>query len=310
VVERRRSIVFITAWFGPWPAWMRFYLQSCRLNEDIHWVLIGDAPPPPDLPDNVRVVTRTFADYRDEIACKLGIVCDWTSPYKLCDLKPFFGHLHPELVEGYDHWGFGDLDVIFGRLRHFFTEAVLDHDVISTHDDIAAGHMTLVRNTAEMNTAFRRVLGWRQMIVEADNRGFDEHAWSNLFTPVRGTLWQRLKQRLRSPRLRADGLFEEQFSTDLRPRRWIDGSQTYPSEWYWDRGRLTTDRAPDREMLYLHFSNWQSARWTDDAVAPWSRLDRLDRVPEARPDGFAISALGFRPLPPTFRRADPAADRL
>lgn len=296
VGERHSSILFFTAWFGPWPAWMKFYLQSCRWNDDIDWVLIGDAPPPADVPPNVRFVTWSFADYRAEIERRLGISCDWTSPYKLCDIKPMFAHLHPELVAGHDFWGFTDLDVIFGRLRHFFTEAFLDHDVISSHDDITAGHMTIVRNTPRMNTAFRRVLGWRRLISGTENRGFDERAWSNLFLPVRGSLVQRMKQRLRSPRLAADALFEEQFSTDLRPRRWIDGSQTYPSIWFWDRGRLTTDLAPDREMLYLHFSNWQSARWTTNAVAPWSRVERLDGVPEARPERFSISAAGFRPF--------------
>lgn len=295
MAAKQKSLLFFTAWFGPWPAWMKFHLQSVRFNPDIDWVLIGDAPPPPDLPDNVRVLIQPFADYRALCDRRLDLACRWTSPYKLCDLKPLFGHLHPDLIEGYDHWGFADLDVVFGRLRSFFTEDFLDHDIVSTHDDIVAGHMTIVRNTPRMNTAFRKVIGWRDLIARAEHRSFDERAWSNLFTPVHGSLIQRLKQRLRSPRLGVDGLFREQFSTDLRPRKWVDGSQTYPSVWYWDHGRLTTDRSGDREMLYLHFSNWQSARWTADNVAPWSRLERLDQVPEARPERFSVSAAGFRP---------------
>lgn len=294
--ERSKSIVFFTAWFGPWPAWMKFHLQSVRLNPDIDWILVGDAPPPADLPPNVRILTISFADYRAACERRLGVRCDWTSPYKLCDLKPLFGHLHPDLIEGYDFWGFADLDVVFGRLRRFFTDAFLSHDLISSHDDIVAGHMTLIRNTPFMNTAFRRVLGWRRLVSCAEHRSFDERGFSNLFTPVRGTLLQRLKQRLRSPRLAVDALFREQYSTDLPPRPWIDGTRRWPSTWYWDRGRLTTDRSGDREMLYLHFSNWQSARWTEDHVAPWSLVERLDGVDEARPERFTISADGFRPF--------------
>ena len=42
-------------------------------------------------------------------------------PYKLCDLKPFFGRLFPEAVDGYDWWGYTDTDMLLGNLRSVLT---------------------------------------------------------------------------------------------------------------------------------------------------------------------------------------------
>ena len=40
------SVLILIPWFGPWPPWMRFFLESCRWNSTINWLLIGDAEPP------------------------------------------------------------------------------------------------------------------------------------------------------------------------------------------------------------------------------------------------------------------------
>ena len=36
--------------------------------------------------------------------------------YKLCGCKPFYGVIHKEELRGYDYWGFGDIDLIYGDL--------------------------------------------------------------------------------------------------------------------------------------------------------------------------------------------------
>src|SRR6516165_8508611 len=36
------SVLILIPWFGPWPPWMRFFIESCRWNSTINWLLIGD----------------------------------------------------------------------------------------------------------------------------------------------------------------------------------------------------------------------------------------------------------------------------
>ncbi|RUQ45547.1 hypothetical protein D8M30_15595, partial [Corynebacterium pseudodiphtheriticum] len=56
-------IIFIIPYFGCWPFWMPFFLESCRHNPDIDWLLFSDCPMPANVPTNVRIEHITFADY-------------------------------------------------------------------------------------------------------------------------------------------------------------------------------------------------------------------------------------------------------
>jgi hypothetical protein len=290
------KIIFLIAWFGPWPAWMRLYLESCRSNPTIDFVLLSDAPPPEDLPPNVRVVTTTFEDYRRHLSRALGIRPKWHSPYKLCDFKPVLGHLHRDLIKGYDYWGFGDVDVIYGDLRKFLDAETLSHDVISTHDHIVAGHLGLVRNTEAMLKAFSKPLHWRWLLSNANHKSFDERIFSMLFTSEESRR-QHGYHRFLVPRLKHKVLFREQFSTPLPGLNWVDGTKDYPESWYWDRGRLTTSNTGDREFMYLHFTHWASRRWAGGTKAVWDHLEQLNRVTGDRPTSFRISADGFSDWP-------------
>jgi hypothetical protein len=173
-VAETSSICMIIPWFGPWPPWMRPFLESCRWNPTVNWLLYGDAPPPSDVPPNVRIVTTTLDDYRAAAASRLGIRLAWTNTYKLCDLKPALGFIHEHEIAGYDHWGFGDLDVIYGDIRRFFAPAVLSHDLVTTHEHIVAGHFSVLRTTPRMLTAFKRVPDWKLLLSSARHRSFDE----------------------------------------------------------------------------------------------------------------------------------------
>jgi hypothetical protein len=294
VVGETSSICMIIPWFGAWPPWIRPFLESCRWNPTVNWLLYGDAPPPSDVPPNVRIVTTTLDEYRAEASSRLGIRLAWTNTYKLCDLKPALGFIHEQEIAGYDHWGFGDLDVIYGDIRRFFTPPVLSHDLVTTHEHIVAGHFSVLRTTPRILTAFKRVPDWKLLLSSARHRSFDEQIFSHLFLRThRGRVWRRYI----TPHL-GGGYFQESFSTNISDiLKWVDGGSEFPRHWYWDRGHLTTDRSGDREFLYLHFSNWQSNRWTHQTTAPWKSLDRLVDLPDGRPSGFTISAKGFTPLP-------------
>lgn len=290
------SILIFIPWFGAWPAWMRFFLESCRHNPTIDWVLISDCGDVTDLPPNVRILSTSLLNYRELISQKIGIRCKWVDAYKLCDLRPSFGVVHDDLITGYDYWGYGDIDLIYGDIRSIYNGYVLSHDVISSHANITAGHLTLIKNTEKMNLAFKKVRGWKGLLSRRDHRGFDEYQWSHLFKRGLGTRWLQLKQRIRSPDLQVNGYFVEQFTTDLFPLPWIDGSRNYPRKWYWKDGKLTAEGAGSREFLYVHFTHWQSNRWVNKDKAAWRKLDNIDGLPPGRPREFTISADGFRPL--------------
>lgn len=285
------SVVILLAWFGPWPNWMRFFLASCARNPTIDWAIWSDQPPPPGAPANVRVFTQSFADYIALVAERLCISPKWTEAYKLCDLKPALGWIHRDVSASYERWGFGDLDVIYGDIRAIYDSATLDHDIVSSHDDIVSGHLSILRNTPRIVCAFERIPRWRDMLERDQHVSFDEQVFSRLFV-LRKDI--RNLRRFVTPYL-GGGLFVERYSTDLSPRRWIDGTRNYPRRWFWRSGKLTAEGAGDREFLYLHFSHWQSDRWMQGGRAAWKELSRLDHCPPGELESFEVSALGFRP---------------
>ena len=257
------KILLIVPYFGQWPFWFDFFLQSCRFNPTVNWLLIGDAEAPQNPPANVAFKPLAYGDYLSQVSERLGIAFEPTRPYKLCDLKPMYGYLHAEALTGYDFWGFCDLDVVFGDLRHFLREALTKYEVISAHATRISGHFALFRNTPVLREAFFRMDGWKECLCDQKNHQLDEKAFSRLFIRYKNyPAWLR-------PyipgynRLGVRSLFVERYSTPDCRIPWTDGSRDFPSEWYWQEGKLKNNRSDD-EFMYFHFLYWKQNFWKRD----------------------------------------------
>jgi len=82
------SICLVMPYFGQWPFWMPFFLQSCRFNPSVDWLLYTDCQPLDHCPENVRVVQISLNDYCRKVSTKLSIDFSPTKAYKLCDIRP------------------------------------------------------------------------------------------------------------------------------------------------------------------------------------------------------------------------------
>lgn len=256
------SICFVIPYFGRWPFWMPLFLESCRLNPDIDWLLFSDCGEPEHLPPNVRIETIDYASYCAWVSQRLGIPFEPANPYKLCDLKPALGYIHEDRLRGYDFWAFGDLDVLYGRLREYFTpERLARYDLYSTHARRVSGHLCLLRNTAAMREIFMRMPEWQKRLSDQLHHALDEGAFSRLF------LWRKnfpeplfnLVGRFNPLRRRSE--FTEAFSTPNGCIPWIDGSFRFPQRWFWRSGSLTNDMDGDRQFPYFHFAIWKRDAW-------------------------------------------------
>ncbi len=287
-------ICFLMPYFGVWPAWMPFFLQSCRINPDIDWLFFTDCGHI-DSPSNVRFVDISFEDYCRGVAEKLDIPFSPARAYKLCDVKPAYGYLHEKELEGYDFWAFGDIDLVYGRLRDYFTaERLARKDLFSTHPRRVSGHLCIVRNTAAMRTLFFRIKDWRSLLISPEHETMDEGAFSKIF--IRRKNWPEplgsLSRKLNPWYRRAE--FIEAYSTPNAKRPWIDGSFNFPQRWFWDEGKLTNDLDGMRQFPYFHFMVWKNIpAWQDVSAAKSAQYDRL-----AREMKWQISESGFEPLPP------------
>ena len=285
-----KSIAILIPYFGRWPLWIDFFIESCRWNRSIDWILFHDGPPPQNRCGNVRHIEMSFEAYKVLVSSALGIPFDPVQPYKLCDIKPALPHIHRELVAGYDFVGFGDLDVVYGDIRRFYDDELLGrYDLLSSHSDRISGHFCLMRNCDDLVSAFERVPRWKEAFLAQEHLGFDEGAFSRLFV--------RPKRRLFAAQLKSVRcFFHEAYSTP---------GMTDRMRWSWKNGTLGNEFYPDQPFMYLHFMSWHSNRWLDfqsgarpGTKAPWTLNPDVVRTDwrKARKDGFMISPQGIGPI--------------
>ncbi|TBU95732.1 hypothetical protein DNJ95_08585 [Stutzerimonas kirkiae] len=285
---REPRICFVIPYFGAWPFWMPFFLESCRYNPSIDWLLFSDCGIPQDTPENVRIVETSFADYCRLVSLRLGIEFAPDSSYKLCDIKPALGYVHQDRLQGYDFWAFGDIDVIYGDLREYFSaERLATKDLFSTHDQRVSGHLCLLRNDTRMREAFMRIPHWRERFNEV-HQGLDEGAFSRLF--IRHKNWpgflRRLAARCNDWSRRSE--FVEAHSTFTRL---ADRSTRVADTWHWRQGKLSNSDLPGRSLPYLHFMVWKNGPWK-------GREDLLGPVGLQHAAAWEISEMGWRQAQP------------
>ena len=166
-----KKIILISPWFGKFRNDFPFWLQSAELNSTIDFLIFTDQEIL-DAPSNV-FVHKTTLKYVEQLAQeKIHRGCVIAKPYKLCDYKPAYGEIFQDYIKDYDYWGHCDNDLIFGNIRHFFPDDLLDKfDRLLTR-----GHLTLYRNTCEVNSHYRKLKcpNYKEVFSNPKGYGFDE----------------------------------------------------------------------------------------------------------------------------------------
>lgn len=179
------TIAILTCWYGSYPWYFSYFIHSCYYNASIDFYIITDNEQRiHDKPDNVKIIYKTLNEIKETATDKLGFIVDIQYPYKLCDFKPAYGFLFPELINGYDFWGHGDIDVVYGNIRDFITDEVMQgFDIISPRPDWVPGCFLLFKNTEKMNTLFMQSKDYRKVFTSNQHFCFDETNFSHdLFT--------------------------------------------------------------------------------------------------------------------------------
>lgn len=264
---KQLKICILIPYFGKLPFWMPYFLISCQKNPTIDWVLYTDQIYEGEIPDNMQLVHITFDEYKSLVSERLSIKFNPSNAYKLCDIKPALAYVHHDAVANYDYWGFSDIDLIYGDLRAYFTdERLAKHALHSTHATRVAGHLCLIKNTSEMNAAFKKAKNWKTIFEDPARYAFDEKGFSKLFLKHKNSpKWIQSLAKKFNPMLKlAD--FTEAYSTPNAGVSWIDGSFNFPTEWHWTNGKLTTDISNTQNFPYFHFLVWKKT---------WLKLDSL-----------------------------------
>ena len=279
------SLRILVLHFGSWPEWFPLFLETCRWNPTIDWLILTDCLAPESMPENVQVRRESCAGVEQRIADKLGYRVPIEFAYKLCDLRLAFARVFDDLVAEYDFLGWSDLDVVYGDIRRHLSREALENDVVTFYEEHLSGHLTLIRNTPAIRELHLQVPDFQTRVVMRDYQRLDEPPPDLL--RARFPVWAK-----------------QSYNTPLSPyAAWRDGTFIFPKEWHWRQGRLTNDLDGDTEFLYLHFMHWKGGPWPRECGnAQWERLTRVVHFDPSRASGgFLISERGFFPLDPLTR---------
>lgn len=185
-----KKIVFLCPYFGKLPGHFQLWLDSCADNPEVCWRIYTDDHTVYPLPENVSIEYTTLAELHDRFQQKFDFPIALSTIKKLGDYKPLFGYLFEEEIRDFAFWGHIDLaDEIYGNIRKFVTD-----DVMAKYDKIMLfGHMSLYRNTPEVNRRFMASTGteldYKQIFGTEHFYNFEEIAHGSIADIYRHNGW-------------------------------------------------------------------------------------------------------------------------
>ena len=171
------------------PPFFSFWVASAARNAGLADFLIFHGPgmrslffeKQPAMPPNIRFIE--IADFVELYRNKIEVKVPFTTSI-IKDLKPAIGHVYSEYLQQYTHWAFGDADVVYGDLRRFLTDDVINkHDVTTVISDhfcskkyytLWAGQLTVFKNNEWTRQLFRQVPKWQVIFSRPKAVFFDE----------------------------------------------------------------------------------------------------------------------------------------
>lgn len=237
----RPRIAIVITFFGRAPLWLPAFLLSCARNKDVTWLLYTDVEITAPIPANVMLKPMPIAELGARASEVFGTTVDFSIRRKLCDLKPAYGLVFADDLKDFDFWACSDLDIVWGDIRKFATDRILEsYDIFSSRMKRISGHLTLFRNTSAVNRTFTVIPDIVQAMAEPYYMHLDERELT------RYLLEHLARQPLRpTPRV----YWPEELTVDADYQRAL-GDGDADSLW-WKNGR--TFDAQGRELMYVHF---------------------------------------------------------
>ena len=170
-----KSICLLIPYYGDFPNYFRLWLNSAKQNEGIDFIFITENIKQENLPKNVKMVKESFEELKRRIQHKYDFKISLETPYKLCDFRPAYGDIFEEIVKDYDYWGYCDIDLIFGDIRHFISDELLNnYEKINLH-----GHLSIYKNSDKMKTLYKTInqslMNYRLAFSKNVSCHFDEY---------------------------------------------------------------------------------------------------------------------------------------
>lgn len=176
-----KSICYIVPFFGKLPQNFQLWLVGCKANKTVNWIVITDDHTKYIYPDNVRVIYTSYKELTERIQSHYDFKIDFSRPWRLALMKPAYGEIFSEELREYDFWGYCDIDLMWGDIRKFYTNELLER-----YDRIGrGGHSSIYRNTKDVNLRYKTIvpdtLSYKDVFSGASDWSFDENGLDAIY---------------------------------------------------------------------------------------------------------------------------------
>lgn len=150
------------------------FLIGCKYNPTIDILLFTDDNSEIAYPENVKVYHTSLDVIRERARLSLETEICIDTPRGLCNYKVMYGQIFKKELESYDFWGYCDCDLVFGDIRKFITD-----DILNTYGKIGIyGHFTLMKNDEFHRTVWKDVAESFKTWMGVDILKEGSRAWS------------------------------------------------------------------------------------------------------------------------------------
>lgn len=244
-----KTIAYVIPYFGKLPSNFSFWLMSCEKNPTIDWFIFTDDTTEYHYPDNVKPHYMSF----DEMKKKIQVIYDFQifldRPWKLCDYRVAYGEIFYEELQGYDFWGHCDIDLLWGNIRKFLTE-----DILNQYEKIGnQGHSTLYKNKKTVNERYRihveGMVSYEEVFKTGKSYGFDEKLICDMYDKMeipyyKETIYAHLNKY--EPSFYLGHLSKDDiYKNKIQIFQWKNGSLI---RFYLHNGNIYQE-----EFMYIHF---------------------------------------------------------
>jgi len=268
----KNKIILLYPYFGKLPWYFNLFIHSCQYNPSIDFLILSDEELKVKLPENVRYAKLTLRQFQQlsskKIQCKVKVD---PAPFKFCDLRPAFGLIFSDYINGYDFWGHGDIDVIFGDIRKFITDEILAiHELIFVRHDYISSWFSIYKNCSEINNLFRLSKDYLKVFATPRYFNFDEANF--MFTAFsNGINYADIKSEIESMTHLVRKLAHEK---KINPYFDLHAIEGLTGKMEWRKGKLTFDKS--FEILLYH-------------LLQLKKVYKPDKVGASFPDEFRIT---------------------
>jgi hypothetical protein len=179
------KVILIQLWLGTIPDYFWHHYETTKNLKNVDFLLLTNDDISIES-KNYRIVKIPSHWIEEKVSSMLE--CDYkiTNFKKINDLKSSYGELFEDYIEGYDYFGFYDIDTLFGDLNKWIFPHIPEYDVVSFADSVfhnrLGGPLTVIRNTYEFRRLYRKEIERFKETLNHDSiDAFEEHELTRIF---------------------------------------------------------------------------------------------------------------------------------